>query len=91
MGSMWCSRIDHLSKSLLMYFWQAGSNSSNQTIARCTISKKNRIVILIYMLTVLVLLRAAKRLELLLADLLTDDDQLGRKCSEPVTICRREL
>ena len=53
--------------------------------------KKNRIVILIYVLTVLVLLRAAKRLELLLADLLTDDDQFGRKCSEPVTICRREL
>ena len=25
------------------------------------------------------------------SDLLTDDDQLGRKCSEPVTICRREL
>ena len=25
------------------------------------------------------------------SDLLTDDDQFGRKCSEPVTICRREL
>ena len=39
----------------------------------------------------LYLLKAAKRLELLLADLLTDDDQYGRKCSEPVMICRREL
>ena len=52
---------------------------------------KNKIVILIYVLTMLVLLRAAKKLELLLADLLTDDAQFGRKCSEPVTIYRREL
>ena len=26
-----------------------------------------------------------------LRDLLTDDDQFGRMCSEPVTICRKEL
>ena len=25
------------------------------------------------------------------SDLLTDDDQFGRKGSEPVTVCRREL
>ena len=48
-------------------------------------------MILIDVLKLLDLLRVAKRLELLLADLLTDDAQFGRKCSEPVTIYRREL
>ena len=50
-----------------------------------------KIVILKCVLALFVLLAAAKRLELLVADLIIDDDQNGRKCAEPVTICRHEL